>query len=465
MKESQHIEFKRYWKDDLLKWICAFANADGGVLMVGYDDSGKAVGLHQAAKLLEDIPNKVRDVLGIVVNVNLVPHGNLETLHIQVPAYPYPVSYKGEYYYRSGSTKQELKGAALDRFLLSKQGLHWDAVPLPELEEHNLDAGTLNKFRRRAIDSQRLPETVLQDSTSLLLERLRLTHKNHLKRAAALLFHPDPERFVTGAFIKIGAFGVNNADLRYQDEVHGNLFVQVENAVEILKLKYLKALISYDGLYRKESFPVPTTALREAILNAVVHKDYAGATPIQIGVYPDRLMIWNPGRLPESWTLDNLMAKHASRPFNPDIANAFFRAGLIESWGRGIEHIIDTCQQSDCPIPQWQLEPGGLWVTFTFAEKHYQGLIGETPPVTPPVAPPVAALLGLLARKGELGNAEIRAHLQLKDRRHLRESYIGPALEQGLIEYTLPAKPTSPKQKYRITTIGWRILTAWRGFE
>jgi len=377
MQESQHTEFKHHWKDDLLKWISAFANAEGGVLMVGYDDHGHAVGIEHTAKLLEDIPNKVRDVLGIVVDVNLVPHGSLETLHIQVPAYPYPVSYKGEYHYRSGSTKQELKGAALDRFLLNKQGLHWDAVPLPGLNPAELDHNTLKWFRQQAINSQRLPEAILQDSTELLLERLRLTQGNGLKRAAALLFHPDPERFITAAQIKIGAFGTSDADLRHQDEITGNLFTQVETAIEALKLKHLKAMISYDGLYRRERYPLPMAALREAILNAVVHKDYARAVAIQISVYPDRLMIWNPGQLPADWTLDKLMAKHASCPFNPDIANAFFRAGLIESWGRGIERIIEACRQDNYPMPQWQLEPGGLWVTFRFPEEHVQQVSGQ----------------------------------------------------------------------------------------
>jgi len=95
MKESQHTEFKRHWKGDWLKWISAFANAEGGALMIGYDDQGQVLGIEKADKLLEDIPNKVRDILGIVVDVNLVVHDRLETLHIEVPAYPYPISYKG----------------------------------------------------------------------------------------------------------------------------------------------------------------------------------------------------------------------------------------------------------------------------------------------------------------------------------------------------------------------------------
>ena len=369
-QESQRVEYKRLWKDDLLKWISAFANAEGGMLKVGYADDGQPVGLENVSKLLEDIPNKVRDVLGIMVDVNLVTHGRRKTLHIAVPAYSYPVSYKGEYHYRSGSTRQELKGAALDRFLLGKQGLHWDAAPLPDVSSDELDTNTLSRFRQQAIYSQRLPESILQESNELLLERLRLTQNKRLKRAAALLFHPDPECFMTAAHIKIGAFGRNDADLLHQDEITGNVFSQVETAMEVLKLKYLKARISYDGLYRKERYPLPMMALREAILNAVVHKDYASAVAVQISVYPDKLMIWNPGHLPTDWTLDKLMAKHASRPFNPDIANAFFRAGLIEAWGRGIERIIEACQQGDYPLPQWQLEPGGLWVTFTFVEKQ-----------------------------------------------------------------------------------------------
>lgn len=222
--------------------------------------------------------------------------------------------------------------------------------------------------------TQLLSESILQDCSELLLGCLCLTQVCLLKRAAALLFHPNPERFVTAAHIKIGAFGKNDADLIHQDEITGNLFAQVETTAEVLKLKYLKARISYEGLYRKERFPLPISALREAILNAVVHKDYASAVAIQISVYPDKLMIWNPGQLPDNWTLDKLMAKHASRPFNPDIANSFFRAGLIEAWGRGIERIIEACQQDHCPLPQWQVEPGGLWVTFPFAEG--EGLIG-----------------------------------------------------------------------------------------
>src|SRR5438045_1257549 len=150
MKESQIIEWKPSWRDEYLKWICGFANAEGGVLVIGRDDSGKAVGVKDAARLLEEIPNKVRDILGIMVDVNLRDDGGRDYLEIAVPAYPNPISYRGEYYYRSGSTNQALKSAALDRFLLRKQGRHWDGVPVPRIALRSLSARVIANFRKRA---------------------------------------------------------------------------------------------------------------------------------------------------------------------------------------------------------------------------------------------------------------------------------------------------------------------------
>ena len=133
MTENQNIEYKQSWRDDYLKWICGFANAQGGVLEIGKNDHGKAVGLPKAAKLLEELPNKMRDMLGIIADVDLLKEGRKEFLRITVDPYPHPISYKSEYHYRSGSTKQVLKGAALERFLLRKQGRHWDGVPVPNV--------------------------------------------------------------------------------------------------------------------------------------------------------------------------------------------------------------------------------------------------------------------------------------------------------------------------------------------
>lgn len=363
MSESQNIEYKQSWRDEYLKWICGFANAHGGTIFIGKDDNGKVVGVADAKQLLEEIPNKVRDVLGIVAEVNLHQTKDGDYLEIVVEPYPNAVNYKGQYHYRSGSTKQELKGAALDKFLLQKKGKRWDGVPVPKVSVGDLKSETLEFFKKRGIRSKRLSEEALSEDNTHLLENLKLIEGDYLKRAAILLFHPDPEKFVTGAYIKIGYFE-NEADLIFQDEIHGNLFEQVEKTVDLLFTKYIKALISYEGIHRVETYEYPKEAVREALLNAIAHKDYSGFTPIQIRVYKDKIMIWNEGHLPENWTVSNLLKSHSSRPYNPDIANAFFRSGYVESWGRGISKMTELCVAEGLPEPTYLVEGSDFWVVF-----------------------------------------------------------------------------------------------------
>ena len=327
-------------------------------------------------KLLEDILNKVKDTLGILVDVNLHKTANGDFIEIVVEAYPYPVNYKGQYHYRSGSTKQELKGAALDKFLLQKKGKRWDGVPVPKVSVKELKQETFEFFRKRAFKSQRIEEDSLTDTNEHLIENLQLRENEFLKRAAILLFHPNPEKFVTGAYIKIGYFETDD-DLKFQDEVHGNLFEQIEKTIDLLFTKYIKAGISYEGINRVEKYEYPKEAVREALLNAIAHKDYSGGVPIQISVYKDKIIFWNEGQLPENWTVKNLLEKHASRPYNPDIANALFRSGYIESWGRGTIKIIKECKQAGIPEPIFSYVSSDISVEFRkdiYNEKYLKSL-------------------------------------------------------------------------------------------
>jgi ATP-dependent DNA helicase RecG len=184
---------------------------------------------------------------------------------------------------------------------------------------------------------------------------------------------------VPGATIKIGFF-VTDDDLRYQDEIRGDLFSQVERALVLLHSKYLKAYIRYDGLQRVERYLFPLQALREALLNAVIHKDYATGIPIQISVYEHQIVFWNPGQLPENWTHKHLLAKHPSHPFNPLLASAFFRAGYVESWGRGIEKILNDCRQYGMPAPVFDTAVSGLMVTFRAAPDQMIEALGDSTP-------------------------------------------------------------------------------------
>ena len=364
MNENQNIEWKESWRDDYLKWICGFANAAGGKIYIGMNNSGQVVGVADAKKLLEDIPNKVRDVLGIIVDVNLLDKDGLEYVEIDVPPYSNPINYKGQYHYRSGSTKQELKGAALNRFILQRTGRHWDEFPIERAKIEELSESALNRFRKEAARSGRVDEGVLKDKTEHLLHDLRLIDEDgHLNRAALLLFHPDPERFVFGAYIKIGFFRDNKGNLEFQDEIHGALMEQVDKAMDLIKSKYLIYRISYEGISRRETPQFPVEAIRESLMNAIAHKDYASAVPIQISVFPDHITFWNAGQLPENWTTERLFESHPSSPYNPLIANTFFRSGDIESWGRGYKRILEAVSAYKLLPPKLEMI-SGLMITY-----------------------------------------------------------------------------------------------------
>lgn len=362
-KEKQNIEWKETWKEDYLKWICGFANAQGGKIYIGKNDDGTVTGITNAKKLLEDIPNKVRDVLGIIVDVNLYSKENKDYLEIVTLPSSYPVNYKGEYHYRSGSTKQLLKGAALTQFLFEKTGITWDSIPLDNLSADDFWRDSFDIFRKQAILSKRMDEKDLNMTNEQLLDSLGLIKDGKILRAGMMLFHQNPEKWINGSYIKIGFFE-SDSEISYMDEIHGSLISQADKVIDLIFTKYLKANISYEGVTRIETYPFPKAAIREAVYNAIVHKNYATQIPIQISIYKDKLYISNDCILPSGWTVETLMGKHRSKPFNPNIANGFFRAGFIETWGRGIEKICEACKNYGTTLPEYTVYPEDIMIKF-----------------------------------------------------------------------------------------------------
>lgn len=362
MLEHQGAEWKEIWKDEYLKWICGYANAQGGTLIIGKDDNGDIAGIRNAKKLLEDIPNKIVSTMNIIADVNLIEENGLEYIEIIVDSYPFPVNYRGKYYYRSGSTMQEIKGIELLKFLYEKQGRTWDNVPIPGETADSLSKEALQEFRKKSVYKKRLSKIAAEVNDKLLLEDLKLFERENLIRAAILMFHPDPEKWVTGAYIKIGYFGESNSDLRYQDEIHGPLILQADKAVELIYTKYMKALIDYEGLQRTETYMFPMEGFREILLNAINHKDYSTGIPIQISIYEDKIYVWNDGKWPENLPVDKIYEKHSSIPYNPKIADVFYKAGEIESWGRGFDKIMEVCKAEKAPYPVIDANARGVMV-------------------------------------------------------------------------------------------------------
>lgn len=424
MQESQIIEWKWSWQDEFLKWLCGYANVDGGTLYIGVNDDGYIVGLEDAKAELERIPNKILDILGIIASVqvysgiqgenvrygtnipekvanklvnqyscgtistNTIPEtdkryrtlkkleeenpvwvnedGKLEYLVISVPAYPFAISCKGKYYKRSGSTTHELNGFELQNFLLERAGKTWDTIPVPGVKVSDLSKEALEVFRRKAIKRKRMTESQVDVSDEVLLDNMQLFENGMLTRAAIMMFHPNPEKYVTGAYIKIayfapaGAYGQNKVDdIIYDDTIHGPLMLQIDKAVDLLYTKFLKALISYEGLQRIETFMWPQEAFREVLLNEVNHKAYETGIPIQIRVYDDKIVIWNDGQWPEKIEVTKVYERHPSIPHNPKMSDVFYRSGEIESWGSGFDKIKLECDKENAPYPIINANPKG----------------------------------------------------------------------------------------------------------
>lgn len=362
--ENQNIEYKESWRDEYLQWVCGMANSIGGTIFIGKDDKGKVVGVDKAKKLSEDIPNKVHDTMGIVVNC--LPHeqDGLEYLEITVPAMSYAVSYRSHFYYRSGATNLELTQGMLHTFLLSKNGMGWDDVPVPNVTIDDLDRDSFKVYRREALRHNRSTREELDAMTNEeLIDKLHLrTEEGLLKRAAILLFHEDPERWFTGAYIKVGRF--TGSDLRYQDELHGSLMRQADLITDLVFTKYLIADIGYDNMTRVETYPYSKEAFREGIYNAIMHKAYETGNPIQIRIEDDKMYISNGLTFNCPWTPETLLAPHQSLPPNKSIAHVFFRAGYVEAWGRGISKMCDACREWGQPAPEYVMDPGGLRLLF-----------------------------------------------------------------------------------------------------
>ena len=158
MQEQQNIEFKQSWHNNYLKWICGFANAQGGTIFIGKDDDGNIVDVADYKNLMDEIPNKIRNTMGISVNVNLLEKEGKHFIEIVTQPYSVPISLRGRYYYRSGSTKQELTGISLNEFLMKKSGKTWDDVIEPRASINDIDAKSVAIYLRSSENAGRLPE-------------------------------------------------------------------------------------------------------------------------------------------------------------------------------------------------------------------------------------------------------------------------------------------------------------------
>ena len=367
--ENHTVEFKQSWHDEYLKTIAAFANTEGGTIYIGYDDREEVVGLEKSEtkKMLEDLPNKIRSKLGITPFVREEIQNGKSLLNIEIPCSSFPVSCDGKFYIRAGSTTQELSGIELSSFLLEKTGDSWDELPTSEnidQLEKILDNESIEKFK--VLARQRLP-LIEQDTIKSILQKLNLVTKNgRITRACILLFGKNPQKYFISAYSKVGRFK-NNTIILDTVEVKGNLFQQLDGILEAIK-KNINVMfdtsvreLSLEGVARREIWDYPLDALREAAINALIHRDYLDtSSSIEVRIYDDELILSNPGKLMPPLTIEQLKEKHSGRQRNPLIAAVFYYANLIESWGSGTLKMIELCKQQNLPEPEFVEQKEGL---------------------------------------------------------------------------------------------------------
>ena len=369
--EAQNVEWKQSWRDEYLKWICGFANADGGTIYIGRDDEGEYTGLADAPRLLEDIPNKIVAKLGIVCDVSLLGAGDGRCIRIDVDPSPYPVSLNGEFHYRSGSTKQRLEGTALTRFLFDRMGFSWENVPVAGFDADDLWRESFSIFKDNALACRRMGREDFDCTDAELLERLNLVERGQITRAGVLLFSHYPEKHIPACYTRVGFFS-DGGTIEFEDEVHGSLLEQAEKVVDLMYLKYMKARVSYERIARVERYAFPLEAVRELVLNALVHADWSRGIPLQIRVCEGTVSISNVAVPPRDLTVKKLLAPHRSEPYNPKVAQVFYRAGFIESWGRGIEVVRAACAQNGNPEPAFEIDSTGFTAVL-FAPHGFYG--------------------------------------------------------------------------------------------
>lgn len=316
-----------------------------------------------------------------------------------------------------------------------------------DCSEATIDDISAEKLRVFLIKAKNLGNSDIDPDTDTAsaLEQLQLSIDEKITRAAILLFGVDPQRFIYSSSLRIGKF-LSESIIQTTDIVTGDLFYQLENAMEILDRFYLLRYIHFEGLYRKDVLEYPYDALREAITNMIMHRNYAANCEAQIRLYPESMLLMNKGELPQAVQSEDIDS-YPSRPSNKLIHQMFEKAGLTESSGSGIRKIMEECIGRGLPEPNIEKSNGSVYLTL-FKKKHEEKK-SDNDHVTRSLKELLQALNAGLSKE------ELIDILDLDHEDSPIANYLDLALKADLIARTIPAKPSSRRQKYRLTAKGY----------
>ena len=466
--EGKQLEFKRDLSSPLnvLKTLVAFANSAGGRLVIGVDDVRQVVGVADPLAEEERICNLIADAIAprLLPNVELMTVGDATVLVVEVfpsGARPHYLSKQGPeqgVYLRLGSSNRQAGPDWIAETRRAAAGLVFDEQPMPTLGMQDLDLEAMARWFG--------PERTLDTARLQTLKLLRADQGRLLPtRGAVLLWGHERELHFPDAWVQCGRFrGQDKVDIFDQQDIHAHLPDAV-NAIELFLKKHAYKSARFGAMQREDVWSIPLTMLREAIVNALVHADYAQrGSPIRVAFFDDRIDIESPGFLLPGMTVQD-MQSGVSRIRNPVIARVFRELHLTEQWGSGVKRIFAEAAAQGLPEPRVVEIATGVRLSVFLATPHdarstaaqNPSLVQVGEQVSEQVSEQVAKLLLHCAAQPR-SKQELLVVLGLSNAYLNYKRHIVPLLEQGLIAMTLPDKPQSRLQRYRITTLGQVLL-------
>ena len=475
--EGQNVEFRADCRDPKILGpiICGFLNASaGGYIVCGINEMGEITGIRDKRTSPNDLERTLANDITpkTLISVQVQPLRGKDLLVIEVPAgKDLPYAFQDVIYIRDGTTTKKADIATIRDMVLRRQiePERWERrfsdadiggdIDDRELHSAIADVNKTGRFRFRNADSR-----------TAVLEDLSLFRYGRLTNGGDVLFTKNPALRYPQIRVRAAQFSSGKTDDIYPDakSFEGPLVSLLEETFDFIQRNTpTSSSFKENSLKREDKNLYPSFAIREGLVNAFAHRDYSEFSGgVTVNIYPDRMEIENSGKFPEGVTPDKLATGHISVLRNPDIAHVLYLRGFMEKMGRGSVMIQKACTDHGLPLPQWSETDRGVRLTF-FAPADTQDAPGMYPGSTqevnkdvPRKYPGSTQEVGRLlnAFKGDMSRQDLQSALHLKDDEYFRSAYLQPALQQGWIERTIPDKPRSSRQKYRLTKKGQSLL-------
>ena len=369
--ESETVEFKPSLSqmDKIMESISAFSNTNGGRIIIGVSDKGEVPGIDIGKKTIESLANRIKQntdpAIYPSISVENVEDRNIILIEVK-KSKSKPVFAFDKVYKRVGKSNQRVSSGEIRKLALEGKKIYWDEQVCEDASLEDIDEEKVRWFLKEARHKRGLD--INEDSpVGDALLRLKLLKAGRPTNGAVLLFGKDPQRRFIQSEVKCIRFkGVSvtgeMVDLRTVDRSVFDQLIEAEKF--IFNNIALSAWIEEGKIQRQERWEYPPKAIREALTNAICHRDYETTSKVQVRIFDDRMEFWNPGRLPEGWTVETLKRVHESIPRNPAIAKQFFWVKYIEEVGTGTNKIIEWCTDWGLPEPEFEFTGTSLVVTL-----------------------------------------------------------------------------------------------------